>query len=459
MNKKLGVLALTLINLSTILSIRNWPVTAEYGLSSAVYLIAAALLYLVPIALVSAELATGWPEKGGIFAWVREAFGKELGFVTIFLLWASNVVWYPLILSFVAAAIAYAIAPGLAENALFQVVTILGTFWTIMYLSMRGMHFSSWLSTWGVVLGTLLPGALLIAFGAAYYFSGEAVAIPLDSSAWVPRVASVEDLVFIQAVLLGFAGMEMTAVHANDVEEPTKNYPRAIFISTFWIVLLSIIGTLAVAIVIPKEEIGLITACLEALRFYFAHYGILFLMPVVTLFVTFGAVGGISSWLAGPSKGLHAACVDLGMHDVWTREENGMPRSIMLLQGGIVTAMTLTFFVMPSVDSAFWFLTALATLLYLIVYFFLFATALYLRITQPHVERAYKVPGGLIGMGVVSLLGLANTTFCFVIGFLPPSQLDVGNTAFYIATLLFGTVVSCSIPYYYALRAKQKLAV
>ena len=80
-----------MINVATILSIRNWPVSAEYGLSSVVFLLLALLFFFIPAALVSAELATGWPQAGGVFVWVKEALGPRLGFLAIWLLWIENV--------------------------------------------------------------------------------------------------------------------------------------------------------------------------------------------------------------------------------------------------------------------------------------------------------------------------------------------------------------------------------
>lgn len=440
--------ALAMINISTILSIRNWPFTAEYGLASITYLILATLLYFVPIALISAELATGWPKRGGIFAWISEAFGPRIGFVAVFLLWASNIVFYPALLSFISATIAYSIHPPLAENAYYQFFTVVGVFWAILLLSLRGMHLSSWLSKWGVLLGTLLPGSLIVGFGILWYFSGNELAIPFSWESCVPKLQNLDELVFISGVLLGFAGMEMTAVHAMDVENPQKNYPRAIFSSAVIIVLLSLMGTVAVAIVIPQEKIGLLTASLETLSIYLAHYKLGFLMPILALLVAFGSVGGISTWLAGPSKGLQAACEEVGIRNFFSKTNRGMPTAIMLIQGVVVTIVTALYLVMPSVNSSFWVFTVLSVQMYLIVYFLLFLSAIVLKYTHPHVERHYEIPGKKLGMWIVALLGLANTAFCFTIGFLPPAQLDVGSRSWYLLFLIGGTLISALIPYF-----------
>jgi amino acid transporter len=109
--RTLTVFMLAMINISSIGGVKNWPIIAEYGFSSFFFLILGALLFFVPVSLVAAELATGWPKLGGVYAWVKEAFGHRTGFLSIWFLWVENVIWYPTILSFIAATLAYVIDP------------------------------------------------------------------------------------------------------------------------------------------------------------------------------------------------------------------------------------------------------------------------------------------------------------------------------------------------------------
>ena len=80
----LGTFPLAMLTVSAIISLRNLSISAEYGSNSIFYLILAAVIFFIPIALVTAELATGWPKAGATYAWVSEAFGKPTGF---FALW------------------------------------------------------------------------------------------------------------------------------------------------------------------------------------------------------------------------------------------------------------------------------------------------------------------------------------------------------------------------------------
>ena len=100
MKKTLSVTSLVMINVIAIDSLRTLPMGAEYGFSLVFYYLLAAITFFMPVALVAAELATGWPETGGVYVWVREAFGKKIGFITIWLQWFYNICWYPTIMAF-----------------------------------------------------------------------------------------------------------------------------------------------------------------------------------------------------------------------------------------------------------------------------------------------------------------------------------------------------------------------
>src|SRR3989339_738315 len=109
--KSLRLFSLAMINLAAVGAVKNWPVTAEFGFSSLFYLLFASIVFLVPVSLIAAELATAWPQAGGIFIWVKEAFGHRTGFLAIWLLWLENVLWYPTILSFISVTSAYIFNP------------------------------------------------------------------------------------------------------------------------------------------------------------------------------------------------------------------------------------------------------------------------------------------------------------------------------------------------------------
>ncbi len=446
--RSLNIFLLAMINVAAIVSIKNWPLTAEYGFSSLFFFIVSSLLFFIPVSLVSAELATGWPERGGVYVWVKKAFGHRMGFLAAWLLWVENVVWYPTILSFIAGTLAFIINPALVHNTAYMFCVIFGTFWIATLVNLLGMKASGWVSTLGVIFGTIIPGSIIILLGILWVADGHPSHIDFSFQSFLPDFRRPDQLSFLAGVLLGFAGMEMSAVHAKDVINPKKNYPRAILLSAAIIITLSILGTLAIAIVIPQKEINLVAGGMEAISLFLNSYGFGWSIPLFALLITLGALGGMSTWIIGPSKALLATARD-GDFPPFLHKTNkkDVPVSILITQGVIVSILATIFLLMPNVSSSFWILIALTSQLYLLMYVLMFVAALVLRYKHPKTPRAYKIPGGNVGMWIVSGMGIVSSLFAIVLGFIPPEQLDTGSLIFYELFLALGITLFCSAPF------------
>jgi len=446
--RTLNVFFLAMINVAAICSIKNWPLTAEYGFSSLFYFLIAITLFFIPVSLVSAELATGWPERGGVYVWVREAFGHRMGFLAVWLQWISNVVWYPTILSFIAGTVAFVFNPDLAKSTLYMFCVIFGTFWASTFINLLGMRMSGWISTLGVILGTIIPGVAIIILGGIWLYAGNPSHIAFDFKSFLPELNSPAQLALMAGVLLGFAGMEMSAVHARDVENPQKNYPRAIFLSAIIIIVLSVLGTLAIAIVIPQQEISLVSGGMSAIAFFLKAYHLNWAIPMVALMVAFGALGAMTTWAAGPSKGLLAAAQDGDFPPILHKiNKHNMPVGMLIFQGIIVSILGIVFLLMPNVNSSFWILLVLSSQLYLLMYIMMFTAAIILRYKKKDVPRPYKIPGGNFGMWLVAGIGLVSSLCTVIIGFFPPEQLETGSILFFELFLVGGIIIFCAAPF------------
>jgi len=446
--KPLSIFSLAMINVAVICSIKNWPITAEYGFSSVFFYLIGAVFLFLPVSLVSAELATGWPERGGVYVWIRSAFGEKVGFLAIWLLWVENVVWYPTILSFLSGTFAYAISPMLAQNTVYTFVAILIIFWGASLINLRGMKMSSFITSFSVILGTILPGVAIIIMGIIWMALGRESYISFTFDSLIPPLDHVSNWVLLVGVLLGFSGMEMSSIHANDVKNPQRDYPRAIFLSAIIIIILSVLGTLSIAIVVPQSKIALHSGGMEAMAVFLRSYGLDWAVPVLAVMIALGAFGGVSSWLVGPTRGLLAAAKH-GDFPPFLHKENihGMPVSIIIGQAIIVSIIALLFLFVPSVNTSFWILIAIASQVYLVMYALMFMAAIRLRYLYPEQPRHYKIPFGNVGIWVVSLIGLFTCVSCFFLGFIPPSQLEIENFIIFESVMVFGIALLCLIPY------------
>jgi amino acid transporter len=309
------------------------------------------------------------------------------------------------------------------------------------------MKTSGWISTAGVIGGTLVPGALIIGLGIAWLALGNPSQVQLSGAAFVPDLGKMSGIVLAASTLLFFAGMEVSATHAQEVKNPQRDYPKAIFIATLVVLVVFVLGTLSIAVVVPGEKISLVAGLMQAFTVFLDKFHLAWLIPVVALLIAFGVFGQISTWIAGPSKGLLAVARQGYLPPFLQRvNRHGVQTPILIVQALIVTALSLVFLLMPTISSSYWILTALTAQLYLVMYVLLFISALRLRYTEPDVARAYKVPGGKLGMWLVTVVAVAAAAFTIAIGYFPPAQLQTGNVFFYDAFLVLGMVIVFAVP-------------
>jgi len=464
--KVLGIFALAMINVAAVLSLRNFPSMAVYGWSSVTWYVLGAVLFLLPSAFVGAELASGWPEGGGVYAWVKEAFAEEMGFLAIWCEWSENLVWFPTVLAFLAATLAYVIEPSLATNKVFLVATMIAMFWATTVANFLGARASSLLSSIGVIAGSIIPGAVIVVLAFVWLFQQKATQIPFTMHALSPDL-SPGNLPFVGTVVLLFAGMEMAGFHALDVRNPQRDYPRAMGISALIIVLVSVVGTLALAIVIPVKQINLTSGIVQAFDEFFRGFGAGWLTRPMALLIAVGALALLSTWLIGPAKGLESAAQAGDLPKLWRKENSRhVPVDVLVIQAVVSTLACFLYIVVPSVNTAYWMLSAMTVQVLAIMYILFFAAAIRLRYTQPDRPRPYRIPGGMAGIWLVGGAGCLACTFTFVIGFVPPTGLTTQGPAQYVLTMIGGTLLLSLPPFiFYRFRrpgwraSKAELAV
>ena len=235
--KVLGLFALAMINVAAVLSIRNFPSMAIYGWSCIGWYIIGAILFLIPISLAGAELATGWPEGGGVYAWVKQAFGEKGGFTALFCEWSNNLVWFPTVLSFIASTLAFALTPALATSPWYMFSVMMIAFWGTTAIAYFGEETSTKFGNIGVILGSIIPAILIILLG-VWWTSVRARRSSSRRSPlgrWSRPLLST--LPFFATIILLFAGMEMAGFHALETRNPQKDFPRAMALSAAIIIV------------------------------------------------------------------------------------------------------------------------------------------------------------------------------------------------------------------------------
>lgn len=457
---KLGVFTLAIMNVTAVVSLRGLPSEAVYGLSSAFYYLFAAIVFLIPTSLVAAELAAMFQDKqGGVFRWVGEAFGKKWGFLAIWLQWIESTIWYPTVLTFGAVSIAFigmndAHDMILASNKYYTLLVVLIIYWLATFISLKGLGWVGKVAKIGGLVGTIIPASLLIVLGIAYLVMGGHSNLDFHGN-FFPDFSKFDNLVLAASIFLFYAGMEMGGIHVKEVENPSVNYPKAVFIGALITVLIFVLGTFSLGIIIPEKDINLTQSLLVGFDNYFKFIHASWLSPVIAIALAFGVLAGVLTWVAGPSKGLFAVG-KAGYLPPFFQKTNkiGVQKNILLIQGIIVTFLSLLFVVMPSVQSFYQILSQLTVVLYLIMYMQMFAGAIVLRYKMKKAGRPFRI--GKAGNGLmwfIGGLGFLGSLLAFILSFIPPSQISIGNSIVWYSVLIIGVIVMVAIPFIiYALR-------
>ncbi len=446
--RALGIFSLAMLTAVSVDSVRNLPATALFGSSLIFFFILSAIFFLIPCALVSAELASTIKEQGGVYAWVKNAFGPTTGVFAIWLQWIENVIWYPTILSFVAGTIGFLIFPEIANNRWFLISVILIAFWGSTLINLLGIKFSAFFSNFCAIIGLLIPMAMIIGLGLLWFHSGRPTQIHFGVADLMPNLKDSQVWVALTGIMLSFGGMEIATVHAGDVKNPQYSYPRAMLFATVIIVFTLLLGALAIAIVLPQSEISLVSGIMQAFNAFFAVYHMTWILPFIAITLVIGGMGSVSNWIIAPTRGLLLAVKDGYLPKHFSGENRfNAPKTLLIYQALIVSVISLVFLLMPSVNASYWLLTALAAQLYMMMYVLMFAAAIRLR-NKPAVRQSgFLIPGGKAGIKVVCGAGIIGSVVTFIIGFIPPSSVPTGNIFLYEGLLIVGLLVMSLPPF------------
>lgn len=457
--KGLGVASLGFLTGAAIVtSVRGFPVFARTEMTMFVYFAFAVIFFLIPGALVSAELGGMFSRaEGGVYRWVREAFHERWGFTAQWLQWIQNVVWYPVGFAFVAAGAAYLIdKPGLASNRYYIGAFVIIAYWLCTLVVLRGPEFFAKAASWMFMTGTVLPGIVLVSLFGYWVASGHPIGWQgtlgpglgrHGHPAFWPAFTGLSSIAFLAGFILLYAGVETQAVHVRDMRRP-RSFPKAVLIGAAIGAGIYIIGALAIAGVVPYGRLSLASAVFYSFNLVLGqtlHVG--WVANILDLLVVLGALAGPLAWLGGPPRGLLATTQDGVFPPILQKvNKKKMPVGILVPQGFIVTLIACIYFAMKDVSVGFFLIGALTIALYLLMYLLMYSAGLRLRYSRPGQARAFAVPGGNAGMWIVAGVGFLGAAFAFVTSFFPPTLLPIGTPATYVILVAVGTIVLGGLP-------------
>lgn len=455
--KRLSQLALVLLITSAVDNIRCLPQTALFGSTLFFFFFFSALTFLIPVALISAQLSSLSSEKGGIYHWTQLALGEHAGLLAVWLQWINTLVWFPAVLSFIAGTASYFLNPTLINSKTYLVSFVLIAFWCMTFINLHSVHTSAKFANICSTLGTGIPLFLIIGLGVLWVILGKPVQLHFNAHTLFPTLTHGENWVSLTAIITSFVGIELATVHVNEVHNPEAVFPKALFISVLVILFTMTMGSLSIALTLPVDQINLVGGTMQAFSNFFLAYHITGMVPMITFMIIVGGLGSMVTWIISPAKGiLQAAEHGYLPSFLAVKNKHGVPSRLLLLQAVVVSLACLAFELMPSVNGSYWLLSDLSTQLYVFMYMLMFIAAIILKKKHPQSERGFTIPGKKWGTWSICFLGLLGCLITLTVGFIPPPNIDVGGKLHYTMTFVGGILVLVTPALFFIYFKKKK---
>ena len=460
LRKTMGFWDVLLFNIATVLGPRWIAAAGHNGTSSISLWVLAAVFFFVPGALVINELSSRFPEEGGLYAWSREAFGPFHGFVAGWTYWIYTVFYFPGLLLASASMAAYIIGGrgvALAQDRTFLLTVSLSMLLVAVVLNIIGLNVGKWLQNAGGV-GTYVPLVMLAGVAAVVVWkNGSATHFTVQNMLPTWNWDTVN---FWSQIAFAFTGLELVAAMSEEVRDPRRTLPRAVFGAGALIALMYIVGTFAVLALVPAAGIDPQSGVFNAITVGSVALRLGALGMLAAILVTVGNAGGVGSTVAGIARVPFVVGVDRYLPEAFGKihPKWKTPYVSILVQATISGAILLGSQINETTRGAYQFLIDAAIILYFIPFLYMFAAVIKLarrrdRRENPH---AVLVPGGIAGVWICGGLGFLVVLIGIFVSLVPPGDSMnklgfelklVGGTA---ASILLGLVL-----YWRGARAKQ----
>jgi amino acid transporter len=444
----MGFWDVLLFNIATVLGPR-WIAAAGHNGTSSISLWAlAALFFFIPGALVINELSSRFPEEGGLYVWSKEAFGDFHGFVAGWTYWIYTVFYFPGLLLASASMSAYlfgARGAALSQDRTFLLGVSVALLLVALTLNIVGLNIGKWLQNAGGV-ATYLPLLMLGAIGLLVYFKhGSATHFT-----WANMMPTwnLDTVNFWSQIAFAFTGLELVSSMSEEVRDPRRTLPRAVFGAGAMIAFMYIAGTFAILSLVSAADLDPKSGVFQAISLGSDILKIAFVGILAAVLVTIGNAGGVGSTVAGIARVPFVVGIDRYLpkafgkiHPKWKT-----PHISMLVQAGISgVILFLSQIQTATVQAAYQLLILAAIILYFIPFLYMFAAVVKLagRPDRKSNERAVLIPGGKIGVWIAASCGFIVVLGSIVLSLFPPG--DEPNKMLFEIKLVGGTVVSVLI--------------
>jgi len=460
LRKAMGFWDVLLFNIATVLGPRWIAAAGHNGTSSISLWVIAAVFFFVPGALVINELSSRFPEEGGLYVWSREAFGPFHGFIAGWTYWIYTFFYFPGLLLASASMAAYVMGGHgavLAQNRTFLLTVSLSLLAVAVVLNIIGLNIGKWLQNAGGV-GTYVPLVMLVGIAALVCLRhGSATRFTVHNMLPTWNWDTVN---FWSQIAFAFTGLELVSAMSEEVRDPRRTLPRAVFGAGALIALMYIVGTFAILSLVPATGIDPQSGVFNAITIGSVALKLGFLGILAAILVTFGNAGGVGSTVAGIARVPFVVGVDRYLpaafgkiHSRWKT-----PWVSILVQAVISAAILLGSQINESMQGAYQKLIDAGIILYFMPFLYMFAAVIKLAYRKDRKENlhAVLVPGGVPGVWIAGGLGFLVVLIGIVVSLVPPG--DSANKLGFglqLVVVTAGSVLLGLILYWRGSHAKQ----
>lgn len=440
---KLSIKDIVFMNLVGIISLRQIPNVAPYGASSIILWLVAAFCFFIPLALICGELGTTYTKDGGMFVWIKEAFGKKIAWIATTSYLFSCVVFFPSMCLFGFAALMPIFLKffTITNTTPIIVVGSMVCFVFLTFLNIRGIKYTKLINAISVYLGVVAPMLILLLISILWLLNKDMQTNYSDFQKYIPDFSDFDNIVFVSSIMFAFAGIEISSMMVSKAKNPKKDFPIAILISTIIIVSVYILGTFLLNTIYPADKISILSGFSAAISYASDTLGIKYIPEIIEIGLFIGVMGQVNSWLVGPIYMLKTALIDLGESKITTlHPKYNTPYKALILQAFFVCFLCVFCLFADSIESMYWFLSSFTSICYFIPYIFVFISFMKLRATNQALLKDFSIPTNFLAY-FVACLGLASVVFAVVLAFIPPNgfyEETLSNKIIYFSRSFFG---------------------
>ena len=306
-------------------------------------------------------------------------------------------------------------------------------------MNIVGLNIGKWLNNLGAI-GAWLPVGLLYVVGV--------IALRRFGSATSFHAASLKPSLNLGNVgvwatlMFAFAGAESASCLGGEIKDARRIIPRALLIAGVLIAGGYILGTVAVLVVLPHQQLNGLEGIMQAISGSAARIGWYGLGPAVALLICLANLGAVGAFLAAMSRLPFVAGLDRYLPPAFGRVHPKWqtPHIALIAQGVACAVFVLLGQLGSSIQSAYQVLVSMSIIISFVPYLFIFAALIRLQ-REPAGPEIVRIPGGKPVAYALGIIGFVATCATIVGSMVPdPSEPNKALVIGKIVLLTFAVI-------------------